>query len=34
MRWTIAICALVGLAALQDATPQIHKQGKMEIPSY
>jgi hypothetical protein len=34
MRWTIAIFALVGLAALQDATPQIHKQGKMEVPSY
>jgi hypothetical protein len=31
MRWTIAICALVGLAALQDATPQIHKQGRLQI---
>ncbi len=32
MRWTIAICALLGLAALQDTTPQIHKQGKLEFP--
>jgi hypothetical protein len=32
VRWTIAICALLGLAALQDSTPQIHKQGKLEFP--
>jgi hypothetical protein len=27
MRWTIAICALLGLAAMQDTVPQIHSQG-------
>ena len=32
MRWTIAICALLGLAALQDSTPPIRKQGKLEFP--
>ena len=32
MRWTIAIFALLGFAALQDSTPQIHKQGKLEFP--
>jgi hypothetical protein len=31
MRWTIAICALIGLAALQDASPRIHKRGILEI---
>jgi hypothetical protein len=31
MRWTIAICALLGFAALQDATPRIHKQGVLGI---
>ena len=31
MRWTIAICTLIGLAALQDATPQIHKQGSIQF---
>ena len=32
MRWTIAICALISIAALQDASPKIHKQGLLEIP--
>jgi hypothetical protein len=32
VRWTIAICALLGLAALQDAAPKIHKEGKLEFP--
>ena len=32
MRWTIVIYALLGFAALQDAGPQIHKQGKLEFP--
>ncbi len=34
MRWMIAIYALLGFAALQGVEPQIHKQGKMEVPSY
>lgn len=34
MRWIVAICALVGIAAMQDATPPVHKQGKMEVPHY
>ena len=33
MRWTIAVIALLGLGAQQDAPPQIHKQGKMEFPN-
>jgi hypothetical protein len=32
MRWTIAICALLGFAAMQDAAPKIHKEGKLEFP--
>jgi hypothetical protein len=31
MRWTIAICALLGFAAMQDAGPQVHKQGTIRI---
>jgi hypothetical protein len=33
MRWTIVVCALLGFAALQDASPQILKQGKLVIPA-
>jgi hypothetical protein len=32
VRWTITICALLGIVALQDTTPPIHKQGKLEFP--
>jgi hypothetical protein len=32
MRWTIVVCALLGLATLQDSTSRIHKQGLMAIP--
>ena len=32
MRWTIAIFALLGFAALQNTTPPIRKQGKLEFP--
>ena len=31
MRWTVAICALLGLAAMQDTAPRIHKQGEIEL---
>lgn len=31
MRWTVAICALIGLGALQDASPQMHKQGNIQF---
>ena len=31
MRWTVAICALIGLTAVQDTSPQIHKQGKIQF---
>jgi hypothetical protein len=32
VRWAIAICALLSIAALQDTTPPIRKQGKLEFP--
>ncbi len=31
MRWTVAVCALIGLFSLQDGSHQIHKQGILEI---
>ena len=31
MRWTVTICALLGLFSLQDASPHIHKQGLLGI---
>nr|HEV7953800.1 hypothetical protein [Candidatus Acidoferrales bacterium] len=33
MRWMIVVCALAGLAAMQDTAQQIHKQGKLEFPN-
>jgi hypothetical protein len=31
MRWTIVICALLSLAALQGGSPKIHKQGEIDL---
>jgi hypothetical protein len=33
MRWTIVICALIGLAALQNSSPQILRQGNLIVPA-
>jgi hypothetical protein len=31
VRWTVAVCALISLFTLQDASPRIHKQGKIDL---